>query len=36
MRNELKKIEYDQLMNKHLKHLNELEAEKQRLLKERV
>ena len=33
---ELKKKEYDQLMDKHLKHLNELEAEKQRLLKERA
>ena len=33
---ELKKKEYDQLMDKHLKHLDELEAEKQRLLKERA
>ena len=33
---ELKKKEYDQLMDKHLKHLNELEEEKQRLLKERA
>ena len=33
---ELKKKEYDKLMDKHLQHLNELENEKQRLLKERA
>ena len=33
---ELKKKEYDQLMDKHLKHLDELELQKQKLIKERA
>jgi hypothetical protein len=33
---ELKKKEYDQLMDKHLKHLNELEIQKQKAIKERA
>ena len=33
---ELKKKEYDDLMDKHLKHLNELELQKQKLIKERA
>ena len=33
---ELKKKEYDDLMDKHLKHLDELEIQKQKLIKERA
>ena len=33
---ELKEKEYDKLMDKHLKHLDELEAQKQKALKERA
>ncbi len=33
---ELKKKEYDDLMDKHLKHLNELEIQKQKAIKERA
>ena len=33
---ELKKKEYDDLMDKHLKHLDELEAQKQKAIKERA